>query len=391
MLDVHALRKAFAARYGAPPQVVVRAPGRVNLIGEHTDYNDGFVLPMAIDRATFVAAQARSDRMFRVYSVQVAEEDCFAVDRIERNRSQPWSNYVRGVVQGFMARHARLSGADLMIDSEVPLGAGLSSSAALEVAAAYAVQMVNAIALTGEELARLTQEAENRFVGMQCGIMDQFTAVFGRAGHALLLDCRDLTFRAVPLPPTVRVVVCDSGVRHTLVDSAYNDRRAACREAVQRLRTRWPQIAALRDVAPEQLEAGADLLPPPVLRRARHVVTENRRTLMAAEALVQGDLETFGKLMVASHVSLRDDYEVSTPELDTLVELAYHLPGCYGARLTGAGFGGSTVSLVAADAVEAFTAALLRGYHKRVGREARVLVCMPAEGVGVCHPAAVQE
>lgn len=380
MLNLRQLRDAFAARFGEPPALVARAPGRVNLIGEHTDYNEGFVLPIAIDRATFVAARARADRIMRVYSAQFDAEDQFSLDRIERNRDQPWSNYVRGVVKGLLSRHLPLSGADLLIDSQVPLGAGLSSSAALEVAVAHALQLLNALDLPGKELALLAQEAERSFVGMQCGIMDQFMAALGRAGHALLLDCRDLSCRPIPIPPRARIVVCDSGVRHTLVGSEYNERRAACEQAVQLLRARLPRIAALRDVSPAQLEASADLLPPVVYRRARHVVSEIERTLAAAAALERGDLARFGALMDASHASLRDDYEVSTPELDTLAEIARRLPGCYGSRLTGGGFGGSTVSLVEEGAVDRFAAELVAGYRERLGREAQALVCTPSEG-----------
>ncbi|MFQ3662396.1 MAG: galactokinase [Chloroflexaceae bacterium] len=380
MLDVRQLHDAFAACFGAPPQFVVRAPGRVNLIGEHTDYNEGFVLPIAIDRATFVVARARMDRTVRVHSVQFNASDAFSLDQIERNPRQPWSNYVRGVAKGILARDLPLAGADLLIDSEVPPGAGLSSSAALEVAVAYALQVLNRLDLLGEELALLAQGAEQSFVGMQCGIMDQFMAALGRAGHALLLDCRDLSYRPIPVPPQARVVVCDSGVRHSLVGSEYNERRAACEEAVRLLRPRLPRIAALRDVAPAQLEANADLLPPAIFRRARHVVTEIERTLAAAAALEHGDLTRFGALMDASHASLRDDYQVSTPELDTLVEIARRLPGCYGSRLTGGGFGGSTVSLVAEESVERFAADLVVGYHERLGREAHVWICTPSEG-----------
>jgi len=381
MLDLRQLHAAFVTRFGAPPAFVVRAPGRVNLIGEHTDYNEGFVLPIAIDRATFVAARARADRVIRVHSAQFDAGDQFSIDQIERNPAQPWSNYVRGVVKAMLSRDLPLRGADLLIDSQVPLGAGLSSSAALEVAVAYALQLLNDLDLLGEELALLAQGAEQSFVGMQCGIMDQFMAALGRAGHALLLDCRDLSYRPIPIPPQARVVVCDSGVRHDLVGSEYNERRAVCEQAVRLLRARLPRISALRDVTPAHLEANADLLPPVVHRRARHVVSEIERTLAAAAALERGDLPRFGALMDASHASLRDDYEVSIPELDALVEIARGLPGCYGSRLTGGGFGGSTVSLVAEGAVEGFMADLVAGYRRRLGREAQALVCTPSEGV----------
>jgi len=381
MLDLCQLHAAFVTRFGAPPAFVVRAPGRVNLIGEHTDYNEGFVLPIAIDRATFVAARARADRVIRVHSAQFDAGDQFSIDQIERNPAQPWSNYVRGVVKAMLSRDLPLRGADLLIDSQVPLGAGLSSSAALEVAVAYALQLLNDLDLLGEELALLAQGAEQSFVGMQCGIMDQFMAALGRAGHALLLDCRDLSYRPIPIPPQARGVVCDSGVRHDLVGSEYNERRAVCEQAVRLLRARLPRISALRDVTPAHLEANADLLPPVVHRRARHVVSEIERTLAAAAALERGDLPRFGALMDASHASLRDDYAVSTPELDALVEIARGLPGCYGSRLTGGGFGGSTVSLVAEGAVEGFMADLVAGYRQRLGREAQALLCTPSEGV----------
>jgi galactokinase len=280
-----------------------------------------------------------------------------------------------------LARDLPLVGADLLIASDVPLGAGLSSSASLEVAVGYAMQLLNNVNLLGEELALLAQGAENSFVGMQCGIMDQFMAALGRAGHALLLDCRDLSYRPIPIPPDVRVVVCDSGVRHSLVGSEYNERRAACQEAVRLLRQRLPKITALRDVSPEQLAANADLLSPAVLPRARHVVSEISRTLKAAEALERADLAGFGRLMYESHASLRDDYEVSVPEIDALVEIARGLPGCYGSRITGGGFGGSTVSLVSIGAVDAFAERLAADYRARTGGEARVLVSTPSEGV----------
>jgi galactokinase len=381
MPEVSELRDAFTARFGVHPRLVVRAPGRVNLIGEHTDYNEGFVLPIAIDRATFVAARSRADRTVRVYSVNFEEEDSFSLDRIERSEAHPWSNYVRGVVKGLLARDLPLVGADLLVESDVPLGGGLSSSASLEVSVGYAMQLLNNINLLGEELALLAQGAENSFVGMQCGIMDQFMSALGRAGHALLLDCRDLSYTPIPIPPDVRVVVCDSGIRHSLVGSEYNERRAACQEAVRLLRQAMPKITALRDVSPDQLTAHAELLPPEILKRARHVVHEIWRTQRAAQALVRGDLKQFGALMYQSHESLRDDYEVSVPEIDALVAIARGLPGCYGSRITGGGFGGSTVSLVSVGAVKTFATELAARYKAQLGVEARVIVCTPSEGV----------
>ena len=307
-----------------------RAPGRVNLIGEHTDYNDGFVLPCAIDRFTVVDAAARDDRTVRVESL--GEHDEFELDAIER--SGTWRDYVRGVVQLLELEH----GASIRIESTVPRGAGLSSSAALEVAVGRALTE-----LAGEELALLCQRAENEFVGVQSGIMDQFTVTLARAGHALLLDCRDLTYRHIAIPDGVAIVVCDSHLRRELTSSGYNDRRAECEAAAAQL-----GLASLRDATLEQV---ADL------PRARHVVTENERTLRAAAALESGDCSTFGELMNASHESMRDDFEIVPPELDALAAATRAVDGCYGSRLTGGGFGGCTVSFVDEQAVDAVTAA----------------------------------
>ncbi len=380
MLDPAAVEAAFAARYGRPPSLIVRAPGRVNLMGDHTDYNDGFVFPMALDRAVYVAAHSRSDRVVRAFATRFDEEDSFALAAIARSDQRPWSNYVRGVVKALLAREPALSGADLLIDSDVPIGGGLSSSAALEVAVGFAFQSLNGIALRGEELALLTQEAENTFVGMRCGIMDQFIATLGQAGHALLIDCRDLSYRAVPLPSDVRVVVIGSRVPRALTASAYNRRRAECDEAVRRLRPALPHIAALRDVTPSDLARLGATLPPIIHARARHVVSENARVLEGAAALEHGDAAAFGALMNTSHASLRDDYAVSIPELDHLVAVA-QAAGCYGARLTGAGFGGCMVGLVDADAVSAFVAAVTTAYRRETGREATAYVCRAADGV----------
>ena len=382
MQDPHAIRDAFTARFGVRPRLIVRAPGRVNLIGEHTDYNEGFVFPIAIDRETFVAARSRPDHTVRAYTAQFSQEDSFDIGHIERSSAMPWANYVRGIVKGIRARDLPITGADLLISSDVPLGSGLSSSASLEVAVGYAVQLLNNINLLGEELALLAQGAENSFVGVQCGIMDQFISALGRADHALLIDCRDLSYRPLPIPPDVRVIVCNSGVHHNLGSSEYNERRAACNEAVRLLKARMPKISALRDVSPADLDASAALLPPTILMRARHVVTENQRTLDAAAALQRADLATFGRLMNESHASMRDDYQISVPEIDLLTDLARAVPGCYGSRLTGGGFGGSTVSLVTISAVDRFVAPVAAGYKAQAGRDADILVCRPSEGVG---------
>jgi galactokinase len=327
--------------------VLTRAPGRVNLIGEHTDYNQGFVLPCAIDRFTDVTALPRNDRRMHVESD--GEHDTFSLDAIRRTRT--WRDYVRGVVE--LLRLER--GASLRIRSTVPRGAGLSSSASLEVAVARALSD-----LPGEELALLAQRAENGFVGVQSGIMDQFAVTLAQAGHALLLDCRDLSYRHIPIPEGVAIVVCDSHVKRRLADSGYNERRAACEAAAAQL-----GLSSLRDATLEQVQS---------LPRARHVVSENERTLRGAAALEAGDCAAFGELMNASHASLRDDYEVVPPALDELAAATRDVDGCYGSRITGAGFGGCTVSLAADEAV-----AQVRAAAEALG--ATVYVCKASAGV----------
>jgi galactokinase len=333
----------------------VRAPGRVNLIGEHTDYNDGFVLPVAIDRRTTVAVSARDDDLVKVDATDLGEQDSFSLDEIARTGT--WRDYVRGVVELVAPEH----GADLRIESEVPRGAGLSSSAALEVAVGRALSD-----LPGPELALLAQRAENEFVGVPCGIMDQFCVANARAGHALLLDCRDLSYRHVPIPPGVAIVVCDSKLERKLGESGYSERRAACEEAARLLGVRALRDATLDDV---------DRLPETLRARARHVVSENERTLAAATELEAGNLDAVGALMDDSHRSMRDDYEIVPPQLDALAAAARAVDGCYGSRLTGGGFGGCTVSLVEDAAVGA-----VREAAEALG--AAVYVCRAADGVG---------
>ena len=386
MLDVNAIRDQFQDHYGIHPRLIVRAPGRVNLIGEHTDYNDGYVFPVAIDRATYVAARPRDDGRIHVISADIGEEDQFALESIERSAERPWSNYIRGVVKGLLAAGHHVGGASLLINSDVPRGAGLSSSAALEVATGYAFQLLDRLNLLGEELALLAQGAENSFVGVQCGIMDQFIAALGQADHALLLDCRDLSYRAVPLPPDAKIVVCNSHVDHALAGTAYNQRRAECAEAVRLLKQWFPKITALRDVTLDQFRLHEAALSMPVRARARHVITENDRALRGAAALERGDVVAFGTLMDESHASLRDDYQVSIPELDVLVEAAQRVPGCYGSRLTGAGFGGCTVSLVEATAVERFRRDVAAAYREATGRATTIYVCRASDGVGRATP-----
>ncbi|MCA1620553.1 MAG: galactokinase [Acidobacteria bacterium] len=367
MIERGALRRAFEERYGRPARLF-RAPGRVNLIGEHTDYNGGFVLPMAIDRETVVAAAPRADRTVRVRSLNRGEELAFDLDRPGEPRRGLWLDYVEGVARALESRGVRLGGADLLLLSDVPAGAGLSSSAALEVSAGLALASVSGRRVDPVELALAGQQAEHAYVGTLSGVMDQFVAALGREGHALLIDCRALAAEAIPLDTTNFVVaIADTHVRHELSASEYNRRRAECEEGVRLLSEHLPGVRELRDVSVEEFERFAACLPGTVRRRCRHVVGENARTLAAAAALRRGDLEEVGRLMRRSHESLRDDYEVSCAELDLLAETAWGVRGVLGSRMTGGGFGGSTVSLVPRDRLTEFERALTEEYQQRKG------------------------
>ena len=381
MIDAARIHAKFVSRFSHAPALIVRAPGRVNLIGEHTDYNDGFVLPAAIDRATFIAASPRNDNRVRVLAADLNEEDEFGIDQIERSGMRPWSNYIRGMIKSLLAAGHVINGADMVVASSVPRGAGLSSSAALEVATGYVFQLFHNLNILGEELALMAQATENHFVGVNCGIMDQFIVTLGQANHALLIDCRDLNYQAVPLPTGVSVVICDSHIERTLAGSAYNQRRAECDQAVEILKQQLPGIRALRDVTSAQLNEHGHLLPPIVRQRARHVISENERVVAGVNTLQAGNVAEFGRLMNASHASLRDDYAVSIPEMDALVASAQRVSGCYGSRLTGAGFGGCTVSLVANEAVERFRHEVAAAYLASTGRSATIYVTQAADGV----------
>jgi galactokinase len=376
------LRQKFREEFGGEPRLY-RAPGRVNLIGEHTDYNDGFVLPAALELGAWVAAAARPDRRLRIRSLRFGAALEFDLDDPAPAPRRDWSDYVRGVAVMLQKVGHRLTGADLLIDSDVPIGAGLSSSAALEVSTGYALLDLSGIAVDRTELALCGQRVENEFVGSRTGIMDQFVSCYGAAGHALLLDCRSLTFRLVPIAPSVRLVICNSMVRHELAAGEYNLRRAECERGVALLKSALPGIRALRDVGAAELTAHAALLPELTLRRCRHIVTENERVERAGAALDASRVEEFGRLMNASHVSMRDDYEISCRELDILVELAWRVEGVFGSRMTGGGFGGCTVSMVRADAVERFRASLAAGYAAATGITPDILICSPGDGVGV--------
>lgn len=372
---------AFEDQFDRSPQVVVRAPGRANLLGGHTDYNDGYVLPVALDRAAWLAAAPLDRPVARVCALDLDDEAAFPLDPVPAADGE-WADYPRGVAWALQERGLDLAGVEAALSSSVPVGSGLSSSAAIEVAFAYAWQVLSGFELSLRDLALTCQRAENAYVGVNCGVLDQMASALGAAGHAILLDCRSLETDLVPLPEGVAIVVADTKVRRSLASSEYNVRRAQCERAVQILSQHLPGIRALRDVAPEELERLKQHLPAVVYRRARHIVTDNARVLEAAEALRRGDVATVGELMRACHISLRDDYEVSSPELDRLVEAAWEVEGCYGARLTGAGFGGCTVALVAADAVSEFEAHVSAAYEAAFDRRPDVYACAPADGVG---------
>jgi galactokinase len=369
----------FREMFGSNPRIF-RAPGRVNVIGEHTDYNDGFVMPAALEFYTWVAADKREDRVIEVYSDHFDEKISLSLDGLDGPRRRHWSDFIRGVAAVLQNAGYKLAGANLVIHGEVPLGAGLSSSASLEVAAALALSSVSGIDVPRLELVKLCQKAEHEFVGTRCGIMDQFVAVHGAAGHALMLDCRSLEYELLPVPHDLRLVVCNSMIRHELASGEYNRRRADCEEGVKLLQTPLPGIRALRDVSGADLEAWKRVLPATVYRRCRHVVTENQRVLEAAKALQSRDTERFGHLMYRSHASLRDDYEVSCRELDLLVDLASSSPGVYGARMTGGGFGGCTVNLLKADACDSFKDQISRAYREATGIVPEIYVCEPGQG-----------
>jgi galactokinase len=350
---------------------VYRAPGRVNLIGEHTDYNDGFVLPMAIDRATTATMTARGDRRIVARSGRRTAHVTADMDDVQP-RPGGWIEYIRGVAVTLERRGHRLGGADIEIESDVPTGAGLSSSAALEVAAGFGLLDLADRAIDLTELALACQQAEHEFVGTHCGVMDQFVACHGRAGQALMLDTRTLEHECLPIPSGVRILVCNSMTKHAHATGGYNERRADCEAGVRVLAATLPDVRALRDVALTDLESYRAELPDRVYRRCRHVITENARVLQAADALARSDLETFGTLMVDSHASLRTDYEVTTPELDALVDAALACDGVYGARMTGGGFGGCTIALVEEILAAAVAAEVQDRYRAATGRRAEV-------------------
>jgi galactokinase len=383
------LRREFEERFGTTPRLF-RAPGRVNLIGEHTDYNEGWVMPAAIEFNTWVAIAPRDDNELSVVSLNFGEQRTFSLrDAVLPSKS--WIDYVAGVTLVLRSAGHPVSGANMLIWGDVPLGAGLSSSASLEVACATALLGIIGTHIDGNDLARLCQRAENEFVGARCGIMDQFISANSKAGNALMLDCRTLEFELVTVPKELSIVVCNTMVKHQLSGGEYNTRRAECEEGVRILKHWYPAARSLRDISSEQLELYRTDLPEVIFRRCRHVVTEDERVLAFARALREDDLSEAGELMAASHKSLRDDYEVSCPELDVMVELAARTAGTIGSRMTGGGFGGCTVNLVRNDAVENFRAVVARDYAEVIGVEPEIYVTRAAEGASEVLGATVED
>ena len=380
------VRQRFAEIFGAEPTAVVRAPGRVNLIGEHTDYNDGYVLPVAIDRSILVAASPRDDRQVIIHTLDFGESVTFSLDDIEHDQAQAWSNYQRGVAYFLEEQGFKLPGLNAVIVGDVPIGSGLSSSAAIEVSMAYTWQVLAGFELSRVQLALLCQRAENEFVGINCGIMDQFVSALGQRDHALLIDCRSLYHQPVPLPTGAAIIVADTMKRRGLVDSEYNARRRECEEGVRILQRYLPQVQALRDVSTDQFVEYEGQLPENVRKRCRHIIYENERVLRSVAALQAGALAAFGQLMNESHASLRDDYEVSCAELDIMAEAAWKVGGVYGSRMTGAGFGGCTVSLVTEEVIEDFRGQVAADYEEATGIVPQIYVCRAEDGVAEVSP-----
>ena len=375
-------QQVFSETFGYAPTHTIQAPGRVNLIGEHTDYNDGFVLPCAIDYQTVIACARRDDRQVRVVAVDYDNaEDSFSLDEEIVSLEQPmWANYVRGVIKHLQLRHADFGGIDMVISGNVPQGAGLSSSASLEVAVGTVAQQLYDLPLDGAAIAVNGQEAENQFVGCNCGIMDQLISALGQKDHAMLLDCRTLGTRPVPMPEDIAVVIINSNFRRNLVGSEYNTRRQQCETGA-----RFFNKPALRDVELAEFEAARSQLDPQVAKRVRHVLTENARTLEAADALSRGDLTRMGQLMAESHASMRDDFEITVPPIDTLVEIVKAQIGERGGvRMTGGGFGGCIVALMPLDLVDQVKAAVAAQYEAQTGIKETFYVCKASAGAGQC-------
>jgi galactokinase len=373
------LVRQFTERFGQRPQIF-RAPGRVNLIGEHTDYNEGFVMPAALGFSTYVAIAERPDGKLTIHSKEFPGDCEFDVGSLPDRRSGLWCDYILGVANVLRGRGCTLAGANMLVHGEVPIGAGLSSSAAIEVASALAFMSLNGAQLPLPEIAQLCRRAENEFVGARVGIMDQFVSCMGKAGHAVLLDCRSLDYKLIPIPESLRIVVCNTMVKHDLATGAYNERRAQCEEGVRYLAKQDAGIRSLRDVPIETLQRYSNGMPPTILKRCTHVIQENQRTLDLGRAFADGDLTRVGNLMRQSHCSLRDLYEVSCRELDVMVDSAGGLPGFIGGRMTGGGFGGCTVNLVHKGDADFFAAQIAERYRKATGIDPQTYLCSAEDG-----------
>ena len=386
------VERRFADRFGHVPSGLARAPGRVNLIGEHVDYNDGWVLPAAIERSVVLAFEPTAEPVMDLTAADLGLSMRIPLGEVTGGmppRKLPaWVRYPAGVAWALLEAGHEVRGLRGVYASSIPIGAGLSSSAAVEAVFALAWQSAGGWPASPMDLARLCQHAENDFVGVHCGLMDQFASLHGARGQALLFDCRLLTWEGVPVPPEGAIVVADSGVGRHLGASAYNQRRAECEQALHVLQQRIPGIRALRDVTPEMFAENAGVLPDLIRRRAQHVVDECLRPRLMADALLAADLPRAGELLNASHASLRSLYDVSGPELEMLVEAARRQPGCFGARLTGAGFGGCTVQLVEATQAAEFGQSLADAYQRASGRRAEVMVTAAAQGAQVLRPPA---
>ncbi len=379
MNDPAALSIAHHARFAVYPQIYV-APGRVNLIGEHTDYAEGFVMPAAIDFATLAAISPRTDGRVVIYAQNFDEERSWPVDQLPTQRSGHWSDYPLGVLSILAGEGYSIPAFSLTLWGDVPLGSGLSSSAAVEVATATAVTGLLGVTIPGPQLARLCQRAENEFVGANCGIMDQFISANGAADHALLLDCRDLSFRLAPIPESMALVISNTMVKHAITGGEYATRRAEVELACSILASHRPEIKFLRDATVEDLALWGHEIPADALKRARHVITENTRTVAAADALLAHDMTTLGRLMHEAHISYSQDFEGSCEEADIMVKLAQGIPGLIGARLTGGGFGGCTVNVVEKDKAPAFARTLAGLYHKATGIQPQIHICHASAG-----------
>jgi galactokinase len=374
-MDTQSLAHSFSIYFNAKPEFIVRAPGRVNLIGEHTDYNDGFVLPMAIDHAVWIGLAPRADSTVRVRSLDLEVDSAFDLHSLAKGEG--WLEYIKGVADQLQKAGHELRGFDAVMTGDVPRGAGLSSSAAVELATARAFAAVSGFEWDAAQMAKISQKAENQWVGVNCGIMDQMASAASKAGYALFLDCRTLEIQHAPLPENTSVVILDTSTRRGLVDSAYNERRSQCEEAA-----RWYGVKALRDVSVDDLKRESGLSEV-VMKRARHIVTENARVLEAVQVMKAGNVKRLGELFNASHASLRDDFEVTNEALNQIVECAQEQSSCYGARMTGAGFGGCAVALVQEEKSQEFAKTVSAAYRQKSGLDASVYVCKASEGASI--------